>query len=190
MDKRVIFAVAGSGKTTLIINSLSLERRSLIVTYTVENTKNLEISIKNKFGFIPPNITLMTYFTFLYSFCFKPFFGYKLRPTGIDWEVPNLWETTRDKEDFHHYITKNRLVYANRLAKLLVVKNTVVDISHRLEKYFDNFFVDEVQDFAANDFNLLMKLASTNVQMLFVADEKMLHPAPAGRIWLYYHRCR
>lgn len=41
MDKRVIFAVAGSGKTTYIVNELSLEKRSLILTYTDGNYDNI-----------------------------------------------------------------------------------------------------------------------------------------------------
>lgn len=41
MDKRVIFAVAGSGKTTYIVNSLTADKRSLIVTYTNSNFDNL-----------------------------------------------------------------------------------------------------------------------------------------------------
>lgn len=35
MDKRVIFAVAGSGKTTLLIRRLREDRRTLILTFTV-----------------------------------------------------------------------------------------------------------------------------------------------------------
>lgn len=40
MDKRVIFAVAGSGKTTLLIRRLREDRRTLILTFTV-NTKHI-----------------------------------------------------------------------------------------------------------------------------------------------------
>lgn len=48
MDKRVIFAVAGSGKTTYIVDSLSRDKRSLIVTYTVGNYNNLCCKISEK----------------------------------------------------------------------------------------------------------------------------------------------
>lgn len=41
MDKKVIFAVAGSGKTTYIINGLSADKRSLIITYTTANYYNI-----------------------------------------------------------------------------------------------------------------------------------------------------
>ncbi|MEB2729846.1 hypothetical protein VC161_22215, partial [Citrobacter koseri] len=41
MDKRVIFAVAGSGKTTLLIRRLSEDRRTLLLTFTVNNEAHL-----------------------------------------------------------------------------------------------------------------------------------------------------
>lgn len=40
----------------------------------------------------------------------------------------------------------------------------------RIETYFDAFFVDEVQDFAGHDFNLLMSLCQSQVECLFVGD--------------------
>lgn len=84
MDKRVIFAVAGSGKTTYIIDSLSQDKRSLIVTYTVGNYNNLCNKISVKFnGVWPENIYVMSYFTFLYRFCYKPFLSDMVKARGI-----------------------------------------------------------------------------------------------------------
>src|SRR5690349_14321215 len=98
MDKRVIFAVAGSGKTTLIINQLTLDNRSLIVTYTNNNVENLRQSIITKFGYFPPNITLLPYFTFLYSFCYQPFLSYKHKTKGITYERnPNKYANSKDR---------------------------------------------------------------------------------------------
>lgn len=72
MDKRVIFSAASSGKTTYIVNCLSDQRRSLIVTYTNGNYANMLKKICVKFdGKWPENITLMTYFSFLYGFCYS-----------------------------------------------------------------------------------------------------------------------
>jgi DNA helicase-2/ATP-dependent DNA helicase PcrA len=73
MDKKVILAVAGSGKTSLVIESLDLDRRALLITYTENNLRTLRRRIIKKFGSFPDNIKLYSYFTFLYSFCYKPF---------------------------------------------------------------------------------------------------------------------
>ncbi len=64
MDSKLILAVAGSGKTRYLIESLNLEERSLIVTYTINNTENLRKRVIKKFGFMPENIRIYTYFSF------------------------------------------------------------------------------------------------------------------------------
>ena len=34
-----------------------------------------------------------------------------------------------------------------------------------IEKYFDSIFIDEIQDFAGHDFNLLKSLAKVNCEI-------------------------
>jgi ATP-dependent DNA helicase UvrD/PcrA len=63
-----------------------------------------------------------------------------------------------------------RYLYGNRAAKLVIECEVVPKVIARLEKYFDNLMVDEVQDFAANDFNLLLALSQADVELLFVGD--------------------
>ncbi len=64
MDKRVIFAVAGSGKTTLLIRRLREDRRTLILTFTVNNEAHLRAQIIRRFGYIPYGIRVMTGLSF------------------------------------------------------------------------------------------------------------------------------
>lgn len=169
MDKRVIFAVAGSGKTTYIIDSLTREKRSLIVTYTIGNYNNLREKILKKFnGVWPENICVMKYFTFLYRFCYKPFLSDKVKAKGIFYERnPNnrLRKTNRA-----YYITSAGYIYSNRLALLIDETGTTEKVKQRLEKYFDEFIVDEVQDIAGRDFSFLEQLMTANINMLFVGD--------------------
>ena len=40
----------------------------------------------------------------------------------------------------------------------------------RIEKYFDVFFIDEVQDFGGHDFNFLLAISAAQVNMSFVGD--------------------
>lgn len=167
MDKRVIFAVAGSGKTTYIINSLSSDKRTLIVTYTVGNYNNLRRRIAKKFNEKwPENITVMTYFTFLYSFCYKPYYADKLRIKGLDFNTsPSKF---LKKNERAYYISEAGYAYSNRFAFLLDnISSTIID---RLKKYFDEFIIDEVQDIAGRDFTFLEHLMDADMNMLFVGD--------------------
>lgn len=170
MDKRVIFAVAGSGKTTYIINRLSKDKRALVVTYTEANYTNLYQRIIKKFdGVWPENITLMTYFTFLYQFCYKPFLSDKYKAAGICYDQ-RLVPQYAQKTSRSFFITANRYLYSNRLAFLLEQNFEIDNIRSRIMTYFDDFIIDEVQDIAGRDFNFIEHLMSTDVDMLFVGD--------------------
>jgi len=167
MDKRVIFSVAGSGKSSLIISSLEESSRALIITYTDKNTQNLKDRILRKFGYIPTGIRVYTYYTFLYSFCFRPILGHKISSKGISWNQPPLYKETKDPL---HYRDKNKRLYGCRIAKLLIHYKSIPEVIDRIKKYFDHFYIDEVQDFAGNDFNFLCSLAEANIHQLLVGD--------------------
>ena len=169
MDKRVIFAVAGSGKTTHIVNQLSENKRSLIVTYTNGNYENLHKKIFEKFnGIWPENVTLMTYFSFLYRFCYKPFLSDKVKAKGVIFNGnPNRYVK---KNSIHYWLTNDRYFYSNRLAFFIEEAGVVPNIKQRIEKYFDEFIVDEIQDIAGRDFLFLEKIMESKTNMLFVGD--------------------
>lgn len=170
MDKAVVFAVAGSGKTYKIVEELDETRRCLIVTFTDANKENLRTRIINKFGYFPDNICLYTYFTFLHSFCYRPFLLNAKRTKGITFQRRLATDTDYPLTDDRRYMTSGGWLFSNRLAKYLEQTGTVKDVIARIEKYFDAFFIDEVQDFAGHDFNLLLSLSKANVKCLFVGD--------------------
>lgn len=169
MDKRVIFATAGSGKTTHIVNSLTNQKRSLVITYTQANYSNLQRKISNKFaGLWPDNITLMTYFNFLYRFCYKPFLSDEIGAKGLCYENnPNQYAK---QDQIQFYLSKNKNLYSNRLSLLLGKEPIMSEIKNRIMKYFDEFIIDEVQDFAGRDFNFIESLTTVNINVLFVGD--------------------
>jgi len=167
MGKRVIFAVAGSGKTTYIISQLSLDKRTLIITYTDNNLSNLKNKILQKFGYFPGNIRLLSYFTFLHSFCYKPFLADILKTKGLIFDFPQRF--LGQQTDRKYYVKNNR-IYSNRISKLLEISGVLGDVSERLCKYFDDVYIDEIQDFGGHDFNFLKHIAKCDLDILFVGD--------------------
>ena len=169
MDKRVIFAVAGSGKTTHIVKSLDADKRSLILTYTRGTYQNLKKKIIEKFhGKWPENITLMTYFEFLYSFCYKPFLADKIKAKGIVYE-PNSKNYLK-KENDRYYLSKSGYFYSNRIAFSFEHFGIIDDIKERIERYFDELIIDEIQDVSGRDFNFLLKIMEIEINIVFVGD--------------------
>lgn len=168
MDKTIILSVAGSGKTKFIIDKLSMDNKSLIITYTNNNLKNIRTRVIRKFNYIPKNITIMNYDTFLYKFCLLPFVSKKFKFNGVTLKTnPDKYIKEGNKA---YYRDKNKNLYRNRIAKLLQRSHLPSDIQYRLEKFYDMLCIDEVQDFAGHDFNLLKKISQSNIEMYFVGD--------------------
>lgn len=170
MDKRVVFAVAGSGKTRSIVNALSQTRRALVVTYTTNTCDDLRRRVIGRFGHVPDHVTILTYFSFLYRFCYKPYLADAVRDTGISYKLPSQRSNACKADNINRYLDGSRRLYHCRIGKLLEVAGCLDELPGRIERYFDDVFVDEVQDFGGHDFNLLKAMASARVSWNVVGD--------------------
>ncbi|TSB47502.1 RNA helicase [Alkalicoccobacillus porphyridii] len=159
-NKKVINAVAGAGKTSYIIDQLSFEgKKSLILTYTTTNQENLKGKIIKKFGYMPSNIFVYGYFEFLLKFIIKPLCSYPVK--DICFELPNFRYRspfTRDKNKIYH----------SRMAKYIL--DNIADFKRRMDKYFDEVFIDEMQDLASDDFKWMLSLKDLEIPVTLVGD--------------------
>lgn len=165
-----MLSVAGSGKTTTIVESLSIDRRAIIITYTDNNYDNMRNKIILKFGFLPENITIMSYFDFLYSFCYKPYLHSRVKAKGYNFDTPPQFTQRLRRTNFRYYVDSFGRLYHNRLAKLLDIQGLNPLISNRLKKFFDEMYIDEIQDFAGHDFNFLLAISNEDMKIRFVGD--------------------
>ena len=168
MDRRIILSVAGSGKTSYLIDRLDRERRFLIVTYTINNTEHLKNCIIRKFGCLPKNITVYTYFEFLMAVCYRPFLADSLRAKGIDWKMPDPVTLRYKRNNLAFYLNSQGCLYHNRIA--LLCEANAEKIAKRIEKYYDCLYYDEAQDLGGHDFNLFLKIIQCNIEVLVVGD--------------------
>lgn len=169
MGKTVVFAVAGSGKTTRIVEELGSGRRCIVFTYTDENVLNLRQKISARYGGLPAGVKVMSYFTFLHSFCFRPIMGFAMKNKGLGFSELPFRDWYKQTDD-GYYLDGGGRLYHSRLSKLLINKGLIGDVRERIDRFFDLVCVDEVQDFAGNDFNFLMALAKSQTDMLLVGD--------------------
>lgn len=170
MDTRVIQAVAGSGKTTYVVESIDSARANLVLTYTENNYRNLRNRIVRQFGGIPDRTRIYTYFSFLYTFCLRPLCGDKYGLRGINFDNPPDFTRRIKRDNLRHYINSHGRIYASRVASFLINFDLVDEVRERVEKYFQCIYVDEVQDFAGHDFNLLALITMGNTDSLLVGD--------------------
>ena len=161
MGKQIVNAVAGSGKTTLIIKTcreIGFSSDIAIITYTIANQENLNKSIIEEFGFMPKNIHLFGYFEFLYRFCYLPYSERKNK--GICFEMPHFKNPS--------YYTGDGRIYSNKLAKYILQEPS--RYINRISKYFEYLFLDEIQDLTADDFDWMLSLVSTDIFVTGVGD--------------------
>jgi len=170
VDKRVVFAVAGSGKTTRLVNELNHQKRVLLITYTENNCSEIRRRVIAKFGYLPENITVNTYFTFLNSFCYRPLLLDEMKTKGICFERPADHTALMRLTNPARYVTSGRRIYHARMAKVLEVKDCIIELQRRIARYYDKICVDEVQDFGGHDFNLLKQIVAADVEVLLVGD--------------------
>lgn len=130
----------------------------------------MEKRIQEKFGYMPKNIKVVSYFTFLHNFCYRPLLSHKVKSKGLHWDIPPQYTRTFRRDNKNYYLSKGQRLYHNRLSKLLEVENILDEVNARLEKYYDCLYIDEVQDFGGHDFDFLKSISKANLTMLFVGD--------------------
>lgn len=193
MDKRVILAVAGSGKTYTLCSEIDINKRNLIIAYTNQNIKNIYNTLIKKFGFIPDNTLVMTFHSFIYKYLIRPFDRSIGEFYGINNFVSNgvtvitppasslLINGVRRKNKYYnkddtleHYI-KNGKYYSDYLSKLILKTNNrhyslLNDCCENINKFFDSIYIDEMQDFREHNWKLLCEIIERVNNILLVGD--------------------
>ena len=168
MDKLLTFAVAGAGKTTRLVSSLEDGKRSLILTYTTANIENLRRKVIDRYGFVPETVTISPYFSFIFSFCLRPFLSDKLSIEGINYK--HVEQNFSTKTSVEHYMDGSNRIRSARIVKAIEVFGYERALVDRINKYYDCVYVDEVQDLASRDFDFLRILAQTRAHVELIGD--------------------
>lgn len=185
---RLIVAAAGSGKTTFLVNeALNRTGRVLITTFTEANEQEIRNKIVEINHCIPPNITVQTWFSFLLQHGVRPFQGhiFDKRINGLllasgrsglkyttKFNVPVYY--SEDKEFENHYFTKGTKIFSDKLAKFVVRCNEKSNgaVIERMSKIYTDIYVDEVQDLAGFDLELLKLLFNSGIKILLAGDPR------------------
>jgi len=178
MSNNVIIASAGSGKTThLVRKAIDLpDEKILITTFTDENANEIKAKFHELNHCIPANITIMPWFTFLLQDGVRPFQGviYKKRIAHVNL-VSGTSTTYVAETDFRkYYLSDDETVYSDKLSKLVCKINELSKGATiaRLEKVYSHIFIDEVQDLAGYDLEVLDLLFQSSINTLLVGDPR------------------
>lgn len=198
MKNKLLIAAAGAGKTTYLFEKAHQisDSNVHITTYTEAN----EDEIRKKFienGGVPNNVTIQTWYALLLQHGVRPYqsmmdeflhrkrIGFYLNTgkSGFRYKngkgFPVYWG---EKDVLKYYLTKDYKIYADKTSKFVYeidekMKNRGAkygEIMERLARIYPNIFVDEVQDLAGYDLEILKKLISTTTNVIMVGDPRQV----------------
>jgi DNA helicase-2/ATP-dependent DNA helicase PcrA len=189
-ENKLVIAAAGSGKTTYIVKqALKIkDQRVLITTYTDSNEAEIRQKFFDVVGRVPANVIIMTWFSLLITHGVKPFQGavFDFPVTGmllVQSQSAIRYVNTHgvgvpwpEDDVARHFFDARGQVFSDKLSKLVIRCNdqsggAVID---RLSRVFPNVFVDEVQDLAGYDLDILEALARSPIRLLMVGDPRQV----------------
>jgi DNA helicase II / ATP-dependent DNA helicase PcrA len=196
-QNKLLIAAAGAGKTTFLVReALKIKNESvLITTYTEANEAEIKKKIikENLEGkFVPSNITILTWFTFLLKHGVKPYQGaandilFEKNINGMSFvkEQSGYWYTNKSgiricygEDEFEKYYFNPELkIYSDKISKFVFRCNTKSNgnLLDRLSRIYSHIFIDEVQDLAGYDLEILKLLFKSNISTLLVGDPRQV----------------
>ncbi|VTX92613.1 UvrD-helicase domain-containing protein [Acinetobacter ursingii] len=189
--KKLMIAAAGAGKTTFLVQEAlkEKEKKVLITTFTDENVREIRKKIVAVNGFLPKNIEVKGWFSFLLQDCLRPFqcvLNDQLFSKSIGF---NYWTEGRsgfkymfkghpiywgENDFFKYYFDSNLAIYSDKLSKF-VVKIYEKDndlIFKRLSKIYGYIFIDEIQDLAGYDLDIIKNIFLNIQSVIAVGDPR------------------
>ena len=161
----VILASAGSGKTTWIVKSAltrlrAREERAAVVSFTIRNAER----VREKFAeeaFAPPaGISATTWFTFLLNDLIRPYqnFYSPERISGVNL-VGGRSPITK-KTSKRYFLDRSNQVYSDKISELAILceEKSGGRVLRRLAQLYDRVYIDEGQDLAGWDLELVERL--------------------------------
>ncbi|QQG47321.1 MAG: UvrD-helicase domain-containing protein [Candidatus Woesebacteria bacterium] len=177
MNKLVIGA-AGSGKTTFLVKSALVckDENVLITTYTRSNEKEIRKKIIQINKFIPENITIQTWFSFLLEHGAKPYQGsvYDKDIKGMVLVSSQSAPYVPEGDTENHYFTKNQRIFSDKLTKFVLKCNSCCkgEVVNRISRIYQHIYIDEIQDLSGYDLELLKLLLKCKSNLLLVGDPR------------------
>ena len=169
---------AGGGKTTRIVGQAVAETpsRALLVTYTRNNEKEIERKFYGYGPAIPPNVEVMTWFSFLLRELARPYRRalHDRRIDGLQWEEGRSVPYIPESNTAAHYFAGGRFIYSDKISKFICECDRLTGgaVMQRLAMRFDHIFVDEIQDMAGYDLDVLELILKTGIKLTLVGDHR------------------
>ena len=185
MPNILTLAVAGGRKTQGLVNhckTLPSNRKVALLTFTQTNQQEVKARLAAQAGHAT-GVEVMGWYTFLLTHFAKPFLRFMFpdeRVRGFDFDGrPNKFARGKSR-----FMTVDNKVFGCELGRLAFqLMETTPALLNRLECIYDEILIDEVQDLAGYDWEILQALLHSNIEIRLVGDvrQAVLSTNPRGQ---------
>lgn len=192
-------ASAGAGKTRKIIDLVESSlrviddhKRVVIITFTINNQNVINERVYQKFGYFPDKVVVMGWYEFLLTHWIRPYKGDVINKlydehvgllmvdgeSGIikNEKSNTYWKNYRKGDLEKKYLSgSSNRIYSDKLSEFALecYKNNTEDLSQRLQNIFQCLFIDECQDLAGYDFEIIkVLLRQEQIKCCLVTDPR------------------
>ena len=162
----------------------------MITTYTESNADEIREKFIRENKTVPSNVTILTWFSFLLKHGVRPYqylmdssldgvrIGFFLLSgrSGLHYINPKGQPVYWGESDLKkYYFTSDYKIYSDKISKFVYVCNkqkTDGEIISRISRIFEEIYIDEVQDLAGWDLEVLLFLLRSDSNLTLVGDPK------------------
>lgn len=176
---KVVIACAGAGKTTRLVREALAHRNRHIamITYTNNNLREINKKFGELNSGVPKHVHVMTWFEFLLRECARPYQRSKYdkkRIKSLFFMNQQSAKGIAETDTARHYFANDELIYSDKIAKFVVEceKNSSKAVTARLGEIYTDVFIDEFQDLAGWDFDVIEMFLRSDIRVTLVGDPR------------------
>lgn len=176
---------AGAGKTYNICkealektDNTESDKRVLLLSYTNRGVGAIKDEVcKQNMGVIDSKIDIMTWYSFILNELVKPYQNviFQINEVkSIDFSDAHGRVNYKNTGIRERYITSNGDIKSKEIAELVlqINKKSQGKVMNRLSKVYSHIFIDEVQDMAGYDLDIIETLMYSDIEVICVGDNK------------------
>lgn len=174
-----VIACAGAGKTTLLVREAleNRDQRIAMVTYTNFNADEIRKKFFQLNSGVPRHVEVMTWFSFLLRECARPYQRVKYpdhRIESIHFVKSRSVKGIPESDTRRHYFSGGSFIYSDKIAKFVVACELLSSgaVTRRLSEIYTHIYIDEFQDLAGWDLDVVELLLRSRIGITLVGDPR------------------
>lgn len=173
-----MISAAGGGKTTRVVDQALGHTQGAValITYTRNNVREIQLKAYERVPAIPPQVEVISWYSFLLRELARPYraFMHNRRIDGILWSEGKSVPFVPEHKTSQHYFHGDNQIYSDKLSKFICEceRRSGGAVMRRLRQRFSHIIIDEIQDMAAYDLDVLELMLKSGIQITFVGDHR------------------